>query len=103
MIAAATMIACQPQKWIFESMSDAHARLQEALRRVVDAREDHVADEREDDRVGVQRAEPAEREVRQPKLARGNASWSATNSADQHADHAPHDGRGDECWTMASS
>jgi hypothetical protein len=37
-----------------------HARLQQALRGVVDAREHHVADEREDHRVGVQRAQAAE-------------------------------------------
>jgi hypothetical protein len=63
-MAAATMMACQPQKWTAPSSVGGDARLQQALDRVVDAREDHVAHEREDHRVGVQRAQPAEGEVR---------------------------------------
>jgi hypothetical protein len=35
--AAATMISCQPQKWIAESASLNMRRLQQALHRVVDA------------------------------------------------------------------
>ena len=94
-IAAATMIACQPQKWMRESTSRRHARLQQALRRVVDAGEAHVADEREDHRVGVQRAQPAEAGPGEAEVGRPQGELERDDDADQHADDAPDHG-GDE-------
>ena len=50
-------------------------RLQQPLHRVVGAAEDHVADEREDHRVRVERPEPAEGEVRAPGSAPARRAW----------------------------
>ncbi len=71
------------------------ALLGEALRRIVDPREDHVADEREDDRVRVQRAQPAEGEVgpdvgfRERELKRDERSY-------RHPDDGEDDRRPEE-------
>ena len=70
------------------------ARLQQALDRVVDPAEDHAAHEGEDRRVRVQRAQPAERQVRRHVQA-GKEQHGRHQHAHEHGDHRPHD-RGDE-------
>jgi hypothetical protein len=93
-IAAATMIACQPPEVEPRQPRD-RPRLQEPLRRVIDRREDRVAREREDHRVRVQRAQPAEREVRRDVEA-GQRELERAPQPHEHADRAPDQGRGDE-------
>ena len=68
-----------PEVDLATARRDAHPRLEQALRRVVDAGEDRVAGEREDHRVRVQRAQPAEGEPWRDVSA-GTASCSATSS-----------------------
>jgi hypothetical protein len=65
-----------------------HAGLQQALRRVVDAGEDHIADEGEDDGVGVQRAQTTERQFGQHIELR-EGELGGDDDAHQHADDAP--------------
>ena len=77
-----------PRSGSWRAGRDASARLHQALRRVVDAGEHHVADEREDDRVGVQRAQAPEGQVRrQVRLPEGELQRD--EHADEHADDAP--------------
>ena len=71
------------------------ARLQQPLHRVVGAAEDDVAAEREDDGVRVQRAEPAEGEVRR-QVQRRHEEHGRDQDADEHADHGPDDGGEEE-------
>ena len=66
-------------------------RLQQALAGVVDAGEHHVPHEREDGRVGVQRAEPPEGGVGQAEVERGEGQLQGDDDADQQADDAPED------------
>ena len=94
--AAATMIACQPQKWNQLSASLNMPRLAQPLRRVVDAGEDRVAGEGEDRRVGVQRAQPAERQPRGGEVEGRVGQLQGDDHADEHADDAPQQGRPDE-------
>ena len=77
-----------------------HAHLQEALRRIVDAGEDRVADEREDDRVCVQRPQPTEVEVR-PDVELDKGELQRQPDADEHADGTPEDRRKDEATDRA--
>ena len=71
------------------------ARLEQPLRRVVDRREHAVAGEREDDRVRVQRSQPAKGEVRADVQPRCGELQGAPQP-DQHADRTPHDRGRDE-------
>ena len=66
-------------------------RLHEALRRVVDAGEDHVADEREDDGVRVERTEAA---VGEPRVDVGLpvGELQRDDDPDEHSHEAPSDG-----------
>ena len=66
--------------------------LAEPLRGVVDGGEDGVAGKGEDGRIGVQRPEPAEREVRQPQAQRRQDEFQGDDQADKHGDDAPQDG-----------
>ena len=66
--------------------------LHQALRRVVDAGEHHVADEGEDDRVGVQRPQPAEGQPRQVEVDPPEVELTGDQNADEHAHDAPEDG-----------
>ena len=91
-MAAATMMSCQPQKWILESRSEAVRHLAEPLGGVVDAGEHHVADEGEDDRVGVQRAEAAEGGPGEFEVEEVPVELGGDENADEHADEAPDDG-----------
>jgi hypothetical protein len=59
-IAAATMINCQPQKWILLSSIAEHARLQQTLQAVIGTGENGVAHKGEDHRVGVQGTQTTE-------------------------------------------
>src|SRR5690606_1342517 len=68
------------------------ARLHEALGGVVDAGKQHVADEGEDDGVGVQRSQAAEGEARQVEVDAPEVELRGDEHADQHADRAPNDG-----------
>jgi hypothetical protein len=72
-----------------------HAGAQQPLGRVVDAGEDHVAHEREDDRVGVQGPEPAEGQLGQD-VGRRQDELDGHDEADQEAYEAPADGREQE-------
>jgi 23S rRNA (cytosine1962-C5)-methyltransferase len=74
-----------------------HAGLEEALRGVVHAREDGVAREGEDHRVGVKRAQPAEGqprslevEGRQDELERDQEAHSHADKTPQHGDQQEH-------------
>ncbi len=95
-IAAATMISCQPQKWIARQEVGRHARLQQPLGRVVDAREHHVADEGEDDGVGVQRADAREGQVLHAQVGLPEGQLAGGQEADQHPDDAEQDRCEDE-------
>ena len=82
-MAAATMIAFQPQKLNPAQLVAEHARLAQPLQRVVNAHEHAVADEGEDHGVGMHRAQPAEGDKlevevggREEKL-RGNSNPAA--------------------------
>ena len=83
-----------PEVDLAQSRSRRHARLQQALRRVVDAREHHVADEREDDGVGVQRAQAAEGQPRQPEVRLPERQLRGDDHAHEQRHDAP-DHRGD--------
>ena len=71
------------------------ARLQQPLHRVVGAREDDVPAEREDDRVRVQRPEPAEREERREVQPR-HEEHGRDQDPHEHADHGPDHGGQEE-------
>ena len=72
-----------------------HARLQQALRAVIDAGKHHVADQGEDHRVGVQRANATERQPRQVQVQLPVTKLGGDNHADQHP-HSPPDHGGQE-------
>jgi hypothetical protein len=65
-----------------------HARLEQALAAVVDAGEDHVADEREDHGVGVQRAQATEAQVRS-EVRLPERQLQRNQRAEQQADQTP--------------
>ena len=65
--------------------------LQQPLHRVVGAAEDDVAAEREDDRVGVQRPEPPERQERR-QVQLGEEEHGRDQDAHEHPDHRPQQG-----------
>jgi hypothetical protein len=66
-----------------------HPRLQQSLRRVVAAAEERVAREGEDHRVGVERAEPAERRDRQSEIEGGIGELQGDQQPHNHSDQAP--------------
>ncbi len=72
-----------------------HARLAQALRGVVDAGEDRVAGEGEDDGVGVERAQAPERQER-GEIGVGPRHLDGDDHAHQHAHDPPQDGREQE-------
>ena len=63
-----------------------------ALHHVVRGREQGRAAEREDHRVGVQRAQPPVGEPRDVEVERRPRELGGDDHPDQHADDAPHDG-----------
>ena len=69
-----------------------HAGLAEPLHRVVDGGEDGVAGKGENGRVGVQRPQPAERQVRQPEAQRRQHEFQGDDQSDEEGDDAPQDG-----------
>jgi 23S rRNA (cytosine1962-C5)-methyltransferase len=64
----------------------------EALRGVVDTGEHHVADEGEDDGVGVKRTETPEGEPGEIEVEAPVVELRGDEHADEHADGAPDDG-----------
>jgi hypothetical protein len=62
------------------------------LRRIIDASEHHVTHQGEDDGVGVQRAQPAERSPRQPEIELPEVELRGDEDAHQHAHGTPDDG-----------
>jgi hypothetical protein len=72
------------------------AGLHQPLRRVVDAGEHHVADEGEDDGVGVQWAQPAEAQPGLAEVGLPEVELGRDEDADQHAHDAPDKGREQE-------
>ncbi len=91
-MAAATMISCQPQKWMALRAFENMRRLEQSLRGVVDAGKDRVAREREDDRIGVERTQAAEREKGELEVEEGGGKLQGNDHAHQHADDAPDQG-----------
>ncbi len=73
-----------------------HPRLAEPLGGVVDRREDGVAREGEDHRVGVQRAQAAERDPLDPAIDPGEWQLNGQHDADQEPDHRPDERGGNE-------
>jgi hypothetical protein len=63
-----------------------HANLAEALRRIVDRREDRVAGEGKDDCVRVKRAQPSERQILS-EIGFRQEDLQGDNDADQHTDN----------------
>ena len=63
---------------------------------VIDAGEHHVADEGEDDGVGVQRAQTAERQPRRGEVQLPEVELGRDEDAHQHPDRAPDDGGEEE-------
>ena len=88
-MAALTMIACQPQKLHPAQQVAEHARLAQPLQRVVDAHEHAVADEGEDHGVGVHRAQPAEGDELEVQVGRRPEQLRGDQQPRRHADQAP--------------
>ena len=70
-----------------------HPRLAQPLQRIVDAHEHAVADEGEDHRVRVQRAEAAEGDELEVQVRAGKNNCTAASRPADHADDAPDDRR----------
>ena len=66
--------------------------LHQALRGIVDAGEHHIADEGENDGVGVQRAQTPEGQPRQVKIQLPVTELCSDDHSDQHAHRTPDDG-----------
>jgi len=69
-----------------------HPRLQESLSRVVGPGEERVPREGEDDRVGMERAEPAEREPGNVEVEGRVGELEGDQKPHQHPDQAPDEG-----------
>ena len=70
-----------------------HPRLAQPLQRIVNAHEHPVADERENHRVGVQRADAPESDELEVQVRAGEKQFHGGQQAHQHADDAPDHGR----------
>ena len=69
-----------------------HAGLAEPLRGVINGGEDGVAGKGEDGRVGVQRPQPAERQVRQAQVQGRQHELQGDDQPDEEGNDTPEDG-----------